>query len=101
VRIFFKALATVAIVATALPAHAKDGKAYGGQCLIMNDAGTKQNSRSCNLSGVSCEGDGHGGDSCTWTSNFQEDNAVIEMKPALKVKPALSGERALQPVAKN
>lgn len=64
--------ATIAIVlsvAFSTSASARDGKAWGGQC-IVSGVGGAVSSESCNSEGVSCIGNGRGGTDCTWVNTL-------------------------------
>jgi len=63
----YASLTLVFAFALAIPAHARDGQAWGGQCVVTDDSGSRVNSASCDSSGVSCSGDGTGGVSCSWS----------------------------------
>jgi len=93
-KYLFNALVAISVVATVVPAHARDGKAWGGQCVVSKGGAVA--SASCNSEGVHCEGNGRGGVDCSWNGiegEYQEElsvkDSVKKMKPMIVKKPAV------------
>ncbi|WP_417267610.1 hypothetical protein [Celeribacter baekdonensis] len=83
-----KSTITALITASAImsltgAASARDGKAWGGQCIVTSLDGAKVNSASCDSEGVKCSGTGWGGTSCSWSIAAPErvENADVIRAP--------------------
>ena len=89
-----KGLFATFIISTLLltfSAQARDGKAWGGQCIVTK--GSSVSSSSCSNEGVSCTGNGRGGVDCTWNGvegDYSEsDIPQAEKKEKAAITPPL------------
>jgi hypothetical protein len=88
-KILLNVFFALSMVATVSPANARDGKAWGGQCIVMK--GGAVNSASCGSEGVSCTGNGRGGVDCSWNGiagTYEDKLGVKESVKKMKISPA-------------
>lgn len=78
-KIMYAPLTLVFAFTLALPAHALDGKAWGGQCISVGSGGAVS-SAACG-DGASCTGSGRGGSDCTFTIRDNTSKEIRSQKP--------------------
>lgn len=95
-KIMYASFAFAIALILALPAHAKDGKAWGGKCIHVGSGGATT-AVSCG-DGASCSGGGWGGGDCT--IGMRDTSKTLTPKAKSADPAILKGSAPKQPVKK-
>ncbi len=95
-KIMYASFAFAIALILAIPAHAKDGKAWGGKCIHVGSGGATT-AVSCG-DGASCSGGGWGGGDCT--IGMRDTSRTLTPKAKSADPVILKGSVPKQPVKK-